>query len=83
MKPIHFDDARSSALIALAEIRRDESARQKVLDLVETMISGYQAKGLDCVEKDIQAIRAAAEQLQRIRKGLMEQEIKAVGLFLG
>lgn len=82
MKPIQFDEARSSALSALAAIRSDESTRLRVLDLVDSMLAGYQVKAVECPDAELSAVRAAAQQLRKLRQGLTEKELRTVGLFL-
>lgn len=82
MKPISFDEARSSALTALARIRGNDSERLAVLELVDSMLAGYQAKAAECPESELPIVRAAAQQLRKLRQGLTEKEIRTVGLFL-
>lgn len=81
-KPIQFEEARSSALSALAVIRGDENTRLRVLDLVDSMLAGYQAKAVECTEAELPLVRAAAMQLRKLRTGLTEKELRTVGLFL-
>ncbi len=82
MRPISKEDARSSALTALASIRGDDAARMKMLDWIDAMLATYQAEVLTCTDADVVKIRAAADQLQRLKSGLTQQEIKHVGLFV-
>lgn len=82
MKPISFDEARSSALTALAHLRGNEAERLAVIELLDAMVATYQARLLECSDTEAPVIRIAAKQLVRLRSGLTEKEIKSVGLFL-
>lgn len=54
----------------------------KMLDWIDAMLATYQAEVLTCTDADVVKIRAAADQLQRLKSGLTQQEIKHVGLFV-
>ena len=81
MKPHDFQDARKLALERLATVRECGN-REDVVRLVEVMIAGYQAKVFECAIEDVSACRAAVKQLERLHKGLTNQDIKTVSLFL-
>lgn len=82
MKPVAFDDARAAAMARLAEIRGSDSTRQQVLALLDAIKAGYQARALECGEQEVPDLRAGAKQIEKLRRALMEKDIKAIGLFL-
>lgn len=82
MTPVTAEAARAEAMAALAKVRSNDHERLNALALIDAMILAYQAQILTCTDAEALVIRVAARQLLRIRSGLTEKEIKAVGLFL-
>lgn len=82
MKPVSFDEAKAAAMARLADIRGSESTRQLVLAWLDAMKAGCQARMLECGDAELTEIRIGGRQIDKLRRALIEKDIKAVGLFL-